>query len=86
MISVLCVQKYPDRRPIIVAPKIMLQPWEKEFRKWNVDIPVHNYNQAHEQGKTIFQKHQEAGVVQYYRPKIPLDLYREVLECLLHQI
>ncbi len=81
MISVLCVQKYPKCRPIIVAPKIMLQPWEKEFRKWNVDIPVYNFNQAGEQGKKIFQNHQESGVVQYVRSKKNMLVHREVLEC-----
>ena len=82
MIFVICLQKYPTCRPIIVAPKIMLQPWEKEFRKWNVDIPVYNFNQ----GKKIFQNHQEAGVVQYGRSKNSDIVHRQVLECLRHGI
>ncbi|KAG0616438.1 hypothetical protein M758_5G115600 [Ceratodon purpureus] len=73
------MKRYPDCRPLIVAPKIMLQPWEREFRKWNVEIPVHNFNQAFEQGKRIFQKHQEAGVVQYVRQKNTLNVHREAM-------
>jgi hypothetical protein len=60
----------------------MLQPWEKEFRKWNVDIPVYNFDSqaAREQGKTIFQKHMGAGDVRFVPPKKNiLKVYREVL-------
>ena len=82
MICVLRIdQKYPNSRPVIVAPKIMLQPWEKEFRKWNVDIQVHNFSQAErQQGKAIYQKHMEAGDVLFdRRKKNMLTVYREVL-------
>lgn len=53
----------PQCRPLIVAPKIMLKPWEREFRKWNVNIPVFNLNQAYEVGRQLFQQHEEAGDV-----------------------
>ncbi|XP_024365304.1 uncharacterized protein [Physcomitrium patens] len=58
------IKKYPHCRPVIVAPKIMLQPWEREFRKWNVGIPVYNFNKAAEQGRIFLQQHEEAGDVQ----------------------
>jgi len=61
VVAVFCFQKYPETRPIILAPKIMLQPWEKEFRHWNVDIPVYNFNQADDQGRALFQQHEEDG-------------------------
>ncbi|XP_057859727.2 protein CHROMATIN REMODELING 35 [Cryptomeria japonica] len=35
--------KYPDERPLIVAPKSILCSWMTEFKKWQVEeIPVHN--------------------------------------------
>lgn len=85
VVPVLFFQKYPQTRPIIVAPKIMLQPWEKEFKKWNVDIPVYNFNKADfEQGRAILQQHEEAGDVQLnqggrsqFKKKL---VYREVLK------
>jgi len=63
VVTVFCFQKYPNTRPIILAPKIMLQPWAKEFLKWNVNIPVYNFNQAGEQGRILHQKHVDAGIV-----------------------
>lgn len=75
-------------RPLIVAPKIMLQPWEKEFRKWNVDIPVFIFNQAEEVlGRQLFQQHEEGGDIQLKTgAKLSVrrskDVYRQVwLSC-----
>ena len=35
--------KYPEERPLIVAPKSILGSWMKEFKKWGVEeIPVYN--------------------------------------------
>lgn len=84
MVSVFCFQKYPQTRPIILAPKIMLQPWEREFRKWKVNIPVYNFNEAHEEGRALFQQHEEAGDIQLHHggrsQAKKLLVYREVLK------
>ncbi|CAM6099720.1 unnamed protein product [Calypogeia fissa] len=43
---------YPNGRPLIVAPKIMLKTWQNEFKEWNVEeIPVYNLNETLKQGK-----------------------------------
>ncbi|KAG0579855.1 hypothetical protein KC19_4G129000 [Ceratodon purpureus] len=77
------MKKNPECRPVIVAPKIMLKPWENEFRKWNIDIPVYNFDgdAAREQGKIIFHKHMAAGVVQFdvSTKKNILSVYREAM-------
>lgn len=36
------LQAYPEKRVMILAPKGMLLPWVKEFKKWKVDIPLLN--------------------------------------------
>jgi DNA repair and recombination RAD54-like protein len=51
----------PNCRPLIIAPKIMLQPWEQEFRKWNVDIPVYILNRASEYGRQLVKEHEKDG-------------------------
>lgn len=60
----------------------MLQPWEKEFRRWNVNIPVYNFNDAGEQGRPLLEKHRAERSVQGRRPRAPkLPDFREVFRC-----
>ncbi|XP_068634743.1 SNF2 domain-containing protein CLASSY 3-like [Aristolochia californica] len=39
------LEVFPNCRPIIVAPQNMLLSWEREFKKWNVNVPFHILNQ-----------------------------------------
>ncbi|CAJ2644123.1 unnamed protein product [Trifolium pratense] len=32
---------YPGKRPLVLAPKTTLYTWCKEFKKWNVSVPVY---------------------------------------------
>ncbi|XP_026661911.2 SNF2 domain-containing protein CLASSY 4-like [Phoenix dactylifera] len=54
-LSIIFIQTYmkvfPECRPVIVAPSGMLLTWEEEFRKWNVDLPIHNLNAPDYSGK-----------------------------------
>ncbi|KAE8709877.1 hypothetical protein F3Y22_tig00110328pilonHSYRG00744 [Hibiscus syriacus] len=38
------LNEYPSFRLVIVAPRNTLLTWETEFRKWKIDIPLHNLN------------------------------------------
>ncbi|XP_057518383.1 SNF2 domain-containing protein CLASSY 3-like [Amaranthus tricolor] len=38
------MKKYPNSKPVIIAPCSMLQTWEEEFARWNVDVPFFNVN------------------------------------------
>lgn len=54
-LSIIFIQTYmkvfPECRPVIVAPSGMLLTWEEEFKKWNVDLPIHNLNAPDYSGK-----------------------------------
>ncbi|XP_058104134.1 SNF2 domain-containing protein CLASSY 3-like [Magnolia sinica] len=45
------MEVFPKCRPIILAPRSMLLTWEREFSKWNVDIPIHVLNKKEFSGK-----------------------------------
>ncbi|XP_068650814.1 SNF2 domain-containing protein CLASSY 3-like [Aristolochia californica] len=45
------IEVFPDCRPIIVAPQNMLLSWEREFKKWNVNVPFHILNRKELSGK-----------------------------------
>ncbi|KAG6547536.1 hypothetical protein Mapa_010984 [Marchantia paleacea] len=57
------INNFPTCRPLIVAPKIMLRQWEKEFERWKSDISVYILNTARESGKRLLQIHEDAGVI-----------------------
>ncbi|BFI24385.1 DNA repair and recombination protein RAD54 and RAD54-like protein [Marchantia polymorpha subsp. ruderalis] len=57
------INNFPTCRPLIVAPKIMLRQWEKEFERWKSDISVYILNTARESGKRLLQMHEDAGVI-----------------------
>lgn len=38
------IKVFPECRPVVVAPSGLLQTWKNEFRKWGVNLPVHNLN------------------------------------------
>ncbi|KAM7258474.1 hypothetical protein ACFE04_014215 [Oxalis oulophora] len=38
------MEKFPDCKPVIVAPRSMLLTWEEEFKKWEVGFPFHILN------------------------------------------
>ncbi|MCO5587352.1 hypothetical protein L7F22_041301 [Adiantum nelumboides] len=38
------MQLNPTCRPLILAPTIMLRPWQLEFKKWEVNVPIHILN------------------------------------------
>ncbi|GLJ42544.1 hypothetical protein SUGI_0882020 [Cryptomeria japonica] len=40
------LELFPRSRPLIIAPKNMLFPWEREFKKWSIDIPVFLLNRS----------------------------------------
>ncbi|KAH9319552.1 hypothetical protein KI387_021321 [Taxus chinensis] len=49
--------KYPDERPLIVAPKSILCSWMTEFKKWQVEeIPVHNIYEVTNKAETLRYK------------------------------
>ncbi|KAJ7527859.1 hypothetical protein O6H91_16G074600 [Diphasiastrum complanatum] len=50
-------------KPLIVAPKIMLRPWQREFLKWKVDIPVYILNTEREYRKRMALEEDESGIV-----------------------
>lgn len=56
----------------------MLQPWEKEFRRWNVNIPVYNFNEAGEQGRPLVEKHKADGIQRRGSRAPKLPDFREV--------
>ncbi|CAL5196743.1 unnamed protein product [Lathyrus oleraceus] len=35
---------FPDCHPVIVAPASLLLTWEDEFKKWDIGVPFHNFN------------------------------------------
>ncbi|KAJ7297347.1 hypothetical protein O6H91_Y062400 [Diphasiastrum complanatum] len=44
--------KFPQGRPLIIAPKIILQPWLREFKKWEVEeTAVYNLNEESQTGR-----------------------------------
>eukprot|EP01018_Ginkgo_biloba_P008174 Gb_06599 [translate_table: standard] len=46
--------KYPDERPLIVAPKSILCSWMKEFKKWEVEvIPLYNLYEANNKSESL---------------------------------
>ncbi|CAM6090780.1 unnamed protein product [Calypogeia fissa] len=57
------LDRFPKSRPLIVAPKIMLLRWQKEFVRWKSDIKVFILNTASTSGKRLLQKHEDAGLV-----------------------
>ncbi|KAL2651153.1 hypothetical protein R1flu_019281 [Riccia fluitans] len=57
------INQFPTCRPMIVAPKIMLRQWEKEFQRWKSDISVYILNTARESGKRILQRHENDGLL-----------------------
>ena len=32
---------FPEKRPLVLAPKTTLYTWQKEFEKWNIPMPVY---------------------------------------------
>lgn len=46
--------KYPEERPLIVAPKSILGSWMREFKKWGVEeIPVYNLYDVTNKAETL---------------------------------
>ena len=46
--------KYPEERPLIVAPKSILGSWMTEFKKWGVEEnPVYNLYDVTNKAKTL---------------------------------
>ncbi|KAL3700560.1 hypothetical protein R1sor_018582 [Riccia sorocarpa] len=72
------INHFPVCRPMIVAPKIMLRQWEKEFQRWKSDISVYILNTARECGKRILQRHEHDGLLNSKNPiaKAHLDSCR----------
>ncbi|CAK8561323.1 unnamed protein product [Lathyrus sativus] len=35
---------FPECHPVIVAPASLLLTWEDEFKKWDIGVPFHNFN------------------------------------------
>ncbi|KAL8253864.1 hypothetical protein R6Q59_032085 [Mikania micrantha] len=66
------LKMYPSSRPLIIAPRSMLLTWEEEFKKWNVDFPFFNLNNAEFSG----QEHKIAVTLikQFGSPKSPRQL------------
>ncbi|KAL1190526.1 SNF2 domain-containing protein CLASSY 4 [Cardamine amara subsp. amara] len=40
------LERFPNSRPVVIAPASVLLTWEAEFRKWNANIPFHNMNSS----------------------------------------
>ncbi|KAI5079211.1 hypothetical protein GOP47_0006882 [Adiantum capillus-veneris] len=45
------MQLNPNCRPLILAPTIMLRPWQLEFKKWEVNVPIHILNSSRDSKK-----------------------------------
>lgn len=74
------MDRFPGCQPLIVAPKIMLLRWEKEFQRWKSDIRVWILNTAMVTGKRLLQKHIDSGIIPIKtppsNPKTLIDMYR----------
>lgn len=55
------MEVFPTCRPVILAPRSMVLTWEKEFKKWDVGIPLHILNKKDFSGK------EDSGAVQLGR-------------------
>lgn len=58
---------HPTCRPVIIAPVTMLRAWGNELKRWEVNIPFHNLNDAELSGEenvtaaSIIINHQQVG-------------------------
>ncbi|XXG66626.1 hypothetical protein AAC387_Pa06g0160 [Persea americana] len=45
------MEVFPDCRPVILAPRSIVLTWEREFKKWEVGIPLHILNKKDFSGR-----------------------------------
>ncbi|CAN8268257.1 unnamed protein product [Cochlearia groenlandica] len=38
------LERFPDSRPMVIAPSTVLFTWQQEFRKWNTNVPFYDIN------------------------------------------
>eukprot|EP01018_Ginkgo_biloba_P034558 Gb_09974 [translate_table: standard] len=57
------LELFPRSRPLIIAPNSMLFPWAREFRKWNIDIPVYILNRSKHFWKEIYSDREFSEIV-----------------------
>eukprot|EP01018_Ginkgo_biloba_P018603 Gb_04678 [translate_table: standard] len=69
---------FPRCKPLIVAPKSMLHTWKREFKKWNVNIPIYILNSLRDHRK------KESPLTKDY--KVPFrQLYNIYCMTMLHE-
>ena len=54
---------FPRSKPLIIAPFNTLLPWEQEFKKWGVGIPVYMLNRSKTFWKEICSKDEYRDIV-----------------------
>lgn len=64
LISYLSV--FPQSHPLVLTPKSAMHTWESEFKKWDIEVPVHIIHQD-----TAYQRRISVGKMKGY-----LDLHR----------
>ncbi|CAI0416162.1 unnamed protein product [Linum tenue] len=67
---------FPNKRPLVLAPKTTLYTWYKEFIKWEIPIPVHLIH-----GRKTYRLSQQGAVKSTGGPKPSQDVMH-ILDCL----
>ncbi|CAL1374802.1 unnamed protein product [Linum trigynum] len=67
---------FPNKRPLVLAPKTTLYTWYKEFIKWEIPIPVHLIH-----GRKTYRLSQQ-GAVKYTGGPKPSQDVMHILDCL----
>ncbi|RHN80703.1 putative DNA helicase chromatin remodeling SNF2 family [Medicago truncatula] len=47
---------FPEKRPLVLAPKTTLYTWQKEFEKWNIPMPVYLIHSSQTQRHSMTPK------------------------------
>lgn len=45
------MKKYPNCKPVVIAPANLLKTWDTEFKKWDFSLPFHDMNSEDFTGK-----------------------------------
>ncbi|KAJ8769477.1 hypothetical protein K2173_002967 [Erythroxylum novogranatense] len=68
---------FPAKRPLILAPKTTLYTWYKEFKKWQIPIPVHLIH-----GRRSYRLFRQNSVTYRYTGLQPTQDVMHILDCL----